>query len=187
VAERQGTFYGTASRAVVVHSSRQDQRRQKHLARALQASATPRVATMREAAQQAYFCQADAEAAAEKLRALSSTDHQVEVGVEARPQYGPGRPSLPKPRAVQAWRYGLKATVHERTEVIARKAQAPGCCGLRTTVPTPGAMAHRAGDVLRADNAQHGVEQNVAFLKDPVIVNRLFLKKPERIDALGLV
>jgi transposase len=31
------------------------------------------------------------------------------------------------------------------------------------------------------------VEQNFAFLKDPVIVNSLFLKKPERIEALGLV
>jgi transposase len=31
------------------------------------------------------------------------------------------------------------------------------------------------------------VEQNFAFLKDPLIVNSLFLKKPERIEALGLV
>ena len=31
------------------------------------------------------------------------------------------------------------------------------------------------------------MEQNFAFLKDPVIVNSLFLKKPERIEALGLV
>jgi transposase len=34
---------------------------------------------------------------------------------------------------------------------------------------------------------QHGVEQNYGFLKDAVIVNSLFLKKPERIEALGLV
>jgi transposase len=34
---------------------------------------------------------------------------------------------------------------------------------------------------------QHGTEQNDGFLKDPVIVNRLFLKKPERIEALGLI
>lgn len=47
-------------------------------------------------------------------------------------------------------------------------------------------MAHRAGEVLRAYKEQHGVEQNFAFLKDPVIVNSLFLKKPERIEALGL-
>jgi transposase len=31
------------------------------------------------------------------------------------------------------------------------------------------------------------VEQNFAFLKAPIIVNSLLLKKPERIEALGLV
>jgi hypothetical protein len=31
------------------------------------------------------------------------------------------------------------------------------------------------------------LEQNYGFLKDPLIVNSLFLKKPERIEALGLV
>ena len=31
------------------------------------------------------------------------------------------------------------------------------------------------------------MEQNFAFLQDPVMVNSLFLKKPERIEALGLV
>jgi transposase len=31
------------------------------------------------------------------------------------------------------------------------------------------------------------VEQNFAFLKAPILVNSLFLKKPERIAALGLV
>jgi transposase len=34
---------------------------------------------------------------------------------------------------------------------------------------------------------QGGIEQNFAFLKDPVIVNSIFLKKPSRIEVLGLV
>ena len=34
---------------------------------------------------------------------------------------------------------------------------------------------------------QHGIEPNFSFLKDPLIVNSLFLKKPARIEALGLV
>jgi hypothetical protein len=41
--------------------------------------------------------------------------------------------------------------------------------------------------VLRAYKEQHGIEQNFGFLKEPLIVNSLFLKKPERIEALGLV
>ena len=78
-------------------------------------------------------------------------------------------------------------TLHERCEVIARKMQEAGCFVLLTNVPTQGEMAHRAGEVLRAYKEQHGVEQNFAFLKDPVIVNSLFLKKPERIEALEAV
>jgi transposase len=35
--------------------------------------------------------------------------------------------------------------------------------------------------------AQHGTEQNYGFLKAPVIVKSLVLKKPERIEAIGLV
>ena len=172
---------------MVVHSSSQDQRRQKHLARELQASYATLEATVREAAQQEYFCHADAEAAAAKLRALQSAYHGVEVEVEERPKYGPGRPSHKQPRVVKALRYGLQVTLHERAEVIARKTQETGCFVLLTNVPTAGEMAHRAGDVLRAYKEQHGIEQNFGFLKDPLIVNSLFLKKPERIEALGLV
>ena len=72
VAEGSVTFYGKAYRAVVVHSSSQDQRRQQQLARELQASYATLEATVRQAVQPEYFCHADAEAAAAKLRALQS-------------------------------------------------------------------------------------------------------------------
>ena len=42
-------------------------------------------------------------------------------------------------------------------------------------------------ELLRAYQDQHSVEQNFGFLKDPVIVNALFLKSPRRIEALGLI
>jgi transposase len=187
VAEDVVTLYGKTYRAVVVHSSHQDQRRQKRLERETQASATTLATTVRAAVKQEYFCRADAEAAAEQLRALQSAYHRVEVVVEERPQYGPGRPSPKHPRVIKALRYGLQVTLHERAEVLAHKRQEAGCFVLLTNVPTGGEMAHRAGEVLRAYKEQHGVEQNFAFLKDPVIVNSLFLKKPERIEALGLV
>jgi transposase len=187
VAEGSVTLYGKTYRAVVVHSSSQDQRRQKSLERELQASSATLEATVREAAQQEYFCHADAETAAAKLRALQSPYHRVEVGVEERPKYGPGRPSHTQPRVVQARRYRLQVTLHEQAEVIARKMQETGCFVLLTNVPPTGEMAHRAEEVLRAYKEQQGIEQNFAFLKDPLIVNSLFLKKPERIEALGLV
>jgi transposase len=187
VDEHVVTLYGKSYRAVVVHSNTQEPRRQKHLARELQASYATLEATVHEAAKPEYFCRADAEAAAGKLRALPSAYHQIEVVVEERPQYGPGRPSRQQPRPVKAMRYGLKPTLRERSEVIARKRQEAACFVLLTNVPTTGEMAHSAKEVLWAYKTQHGVEQNFAFLKDPLIVNSLFLKKPERIEALGLV
>jgi transposase len=186
VAEGEVTLYGKSYRAVVVHSSSQDQRRQQHLEREIRASSATLAATVHAAARQEYFCQADAEAAAAKLRALQSAYHWVEVEVTERPTYGPGRPSSKQPRVVKALRYRLQVTLHEQAESIARKMQETGCFVLLTNVPTAGEMAHRAGDVLQAYKEQHGIEQNYGFLKDPLIVNSLFLKKPERIEALGL-
>src|SRR5215468_2730459 len=187
VAESSVALYGKPYRAVVVHSSSQDQRRQKALARERQASYATLEATVREVTQQEYFCRADAEVAAAQLRAQQSAYHRVEVMVEERPKYGPGRPSQTQPRVVKALRYGLQVTLRERTEVLARKTQETGGVVRLTKVPTEGEMGHKAGEVLRVYKEQHGVEQNFAFLKDPVIVNSLFLKKPERMEALGLV
>jgi transposase len=187
VAEGEVTLYGTTYRAVVVHSSSQDQRRQQHLEREIRASSATLAATVHAADRQEYFCQADAEAAAAQLRALQSAYHGVEVEVTERSTYGPGRPSSKQPRVVKALRYSLQVTLHEQSESIARKRQATGCFVLLTNVPTAGEMAHTAGDVLQAYKEQHGIEQNYGFLKDPLIVNSLFLKKPERIEALGLV
>ena len=44
-----------------------------------------------------------------------------------------------------------------------------------------------AAEILKIYKEQHGIEKNFGFLKDPLIVNDLFLKKPERIEALGFI
>jgi transposase len=42
-------------------------------------------------------------------------------------------------------------------------------------------------EILKIYKDQNGIESNFAFLKDPLIVNDTFLKKPSRIEALGLL
>jgi transposase len=185
--EGEVTLYGTPYRAVVVHSSAQDKRRQQRLVRDIQASQSTIQTAARIAEQQEYFCRADAEAAAVKLRAVPVPYHRVDVTVEERPVYGRGRPSSHKPRPVTAIRYRLQTTINPQTEHIVRLEEAAGCFVLLTNVPTVGDLAHSARDILTVYKEQHGTEQNYGFLKDPVIVNSLFLKKPERIEALGLV
>lgn len=172
---------------MVVHSSAQDKRQQQRLERDLQASQSMLQTAARPAEQQEYFCRADAEAVAAKLRAVHTAYHLVDVTVEERPMYGRGRPSSHQPRTVTAMRYRLKTTIRPATEYISRREEEAGCFVLLTNVPLVGHLAHSARDILTVYKEQHGTEQNYGFLKDPVIVNSLFLKKPERIEALGLV
>ena len=84
-------------------------------------------------------------------------------------------------------RYSLQPIISTQSARIARLEEEAGCFVLLTNVPTAGDLAHSARDILSVYKEQHGTEQNYGFLKDPVIVNSLFLKKPERIEALGLV
>src|SRR5262245_3141124 len=102
--EGEVTLDGTPSRAVVVHSSAQDKRQQQRLERDLQASQSPLQTAARTAEPQEYFCRAEAEAAAAKLRAMPTAYHRLDVAVEERPLYGRGRPSSHKPRTVKARR-----------------------------------------------------------------------------------
>jgi transposase len=69
----------------------------------------------------------------------------------------------------------------------AKARQASGCFVLLTNVPAEGEMAHSPEEVLAAYKEQHGIERNFGFLKDPLIVNDIFLKRPDRIEVLGFI
>jgi transposase len=63
-----------------------------------------------------------------------------------------------------------------------------GCFVLVTNLSTSKFISQwPAGELLRLYKSQSGIEQNFGFLKDPIIVNSIFLKTPRRIEALGLV
>jgi DNA-binding MarR family transcriptional regulator len=158
--EGQGTLYGTSYRAVVVHSSAQDKRRQQRLARDIQTSYSTIQTAAQTAEQQEYFCRADAAAAAARIRAVRAVYHRLEVTVEEQPVYGRGRPSLQKPRPIKAMRYRLKTAMRPQTERLARLEAEAGCFVLLTNVPTTGDLAHSARDILTVDKDQHGTEPN---------------------------
>jgi hypothetical protein len=105
---------------------------------------------VRALAHQTSFCRAAAEAAAQKLRALPSADHPVEVGVEACPQYGPGWPSRHKPRPSKALPSRLRPTLRAQAALSRRKHQEAACFVLLTNVPRQGEIAPSAREVLHA-------------------------------------
>ena len=81
-------------------------------------------------------------------------------------------------------RYTIKCDITGDDKLIEVLKEKAGCFVLITNV---GASQHCAADILKIYKEQHGIEKNFGFLKDPLIVNDLFLKKTERIEALGFI
>jgi transposase len=181
------TLYGKDYRAVVVHSSAHDQRRQKRLERELRASREHIEQVAKASAKKLFFCRPDAEAAAAEVRASSSAYHQLQVRVDERPRYAPGRPKKGVPRTPVAIDYVLRTEIGEKRGEIDRRRQLAGCFVLLSNVPDQEQAGYSAERILRTYKEQNAIEKNFGFLKDDQIVNALFLKRPERIEALGLI
>jgi transposase len=187
VQEQTVTLYGKSYRAIVVHSSAHDKRRQKRLERELAASLKEAKAMTATLKKKRFFCRADAEQAARELMAQTTVYHRLEVQIVECPRYGPGRPKKGVPRTPVAIEYELLAKVTEKEQEIARRRQLSGCFVLLSNVPAQGDEGYSAEEILRTYKDQHAIENNFGFLKDDQIVNAIFLERPERIEALGLI
>jgi transposase len=185
------TLYGKTYRAIVVHSSAHDRRRQKRLQRRLAEESKACAKRLQDIAKTSYFCRDDAQAAADALQKESRRYHDLDLIVERRPRYRRGRPKADGTQTVAQMRYGVTGTLRERTHAVDQAKEEAGCFVLITNVPPEGfpdaPTPYDGKTLLEAYKDQQGVERNFSFLKDPVLVNALFLKKPERIEALGLI
>jgi transposase len=187
VSEKEVVVCGRSYRAVVVHSDAGDRRRQTKLERMLAESREAAQLMLRAEKKVEYFCREDAQAAAARLAREGSPYHYCACSVAERPTYARGRPPASGERRIAKMMYVLEGEVAERADEADKARAAAGCFVLLTNVPASGEMAHTGAEVLAAYKEQHGIERNFGFLKDPLIVNDLFLKKPERIEALGFV
>ncbi len=187
IAEKTVTLYGQTYRAVVVHSTAHDKRRLKRIEREIRQSESALRKLLAEQTKPEYFCLADAQAAASRLQQCGTELHRIDTSVTEKPRYSRGRPQKNAPRKIASLRYLLDASVVENTDQIQRKREEAGCFVLLTNVPLQDQTAQNGADLLRAYKDQHGIEHNYSFLKDPLIVNDTFLKKPERIEVLGAI
>ncbi|MCP3882824.1 MAG: transposase, partial [Sulfitobacter sp.] len=119
VHEETVTLYDKRYRAIVVHSSAHDKRRQKRLERELAASLKEAKAMVAALKKKRFFCRADAEQAARELMAQTTAYHQLEVEIVECPRYGRGRPKQGTPRTPLAIEYELSAKVFEKEQEIA--------------------------------------------------------------------
>lgn len=184
-AEAQVVLYGKTYRALVVHSSAHDKRRKKRLEKVLAAS-SKLIETSLRALPRTFFCEADARAAAKQAARLADRLHSIEVSVVATEVRKRGRPPKNAPPATST-RYSLAWQISENSAAVEQERDLAGCFVLLTNVPASGEGAQDARALLRTYKGQYGVENDFGFLKDPLIVNDLFLKTPHRIEVLGMV
>lgn len=189
--ETNVTLYGRTYRAIVVHSSAHDQRRQKRLDRELEGEHKTWTKKLAEIEKNLYFCSPDAEAAITRIREESPRYHHVEFTIEQRPLYTRGRPKADGSRTVKQMRHVIKGVLKQKPEAISTMREQAGCFVLITNVPVEGPpnsnVPYDGKKLLQAYKEQNGIEHNFSFLKDPVLLNSVFLKRPERIEALGLI
>ena len=184
--ETQVVIKNKPYRAVVIHSSAHDKRRQKRIERQLATERKVLERHCKDVSKKLFYCEADASAAARALTELSLKYYQVAVEIEQRPLYQRGRPKGGVKRISQM-RYGLHCKISENKPAVSKLQKEAGCFVLITNVPADGDSSYDSRAILRAYKDQYGIEQNFGFLKDPMIVNSVFLKKPKRIEVLGLV
>lgn len=180
-------LYGNPYRAIVVHSTTHDKRRHKRIDRLLKNDLKQLAHDCKQVTANTFFCRKDAQAAGEKIiRKAGPGYHQVKISIEKIPKYARGRPPKNKPKTALSYQYLLSTTIVEAPEKIAPLRLEAGCFVLLSNLidqqndwPAP--------ELLTLYKSQIGIEKNFSFLKNPAIVNSIFLKKTERIEVLGLV
>lgn len=184
--ETEASLHGKSYRAVVIHSSAHDKRRQKRIDRELAKEHTELSKRIKELSTQEFFCQEDAEKAAIELRNAKHVFFKPTTQISEVPKYKRGRPKKDESRILDRMMYRVSANLME-TEAVEELRKETGCFVLLCNVPIEGTYGYNSYDILRAYKDQYGIEQNFGFLKNTPIVNSVFLKKAERIEVLGLV
>jgi transposase len=182
-------LYEETYRAIVVHSSAHDKRRHKRIDRMLEQKRKALETHCKKTNTGPFYCRADAEAAAEnaKKTALSSY-HKLHYEIRKVAKYRRGRPAKGKARTPIGYEYLLDIKIDLDGKAVAPLRLEAGCFVLLTNLTGKQETDQwPALTLLELYKNQSGIEQNFGFLKDPVIVNSIFLKKPTRIEVLGLV
>ena len=132
-----------------------------------------------------YHCEDDARKALEAISVKKKTNYwNITGSMEAIEIHAPGRAPKAGSRKIVATKYKLRLAPDENTSHHAEKIKMAGCFVMISNIPKDKMPAR---EVLKTYKEQYGVEQNFSFLKEPLIANDTFLKKPSRIDALTFI
>lgn len=179
--EKEVSIGGSIYRAAVIHSDFYDRRKKKSIDSEVQKDLERAKEIKKKLTTIQYYCRKDAQVALEKQKPLKY--HKLNIAIEEKKIYKKGRPKNGK-KQVADTRYNLRCDIYPDDKLIKNLKEEAGCFVLISNVDK---SQYSSGDILKIYKEQHGIEKNFGFLKDPLIVNDLFLKKTERIEALGFI
>jgi transposase len=131
-----------------------------------------------------FACEADAQSAlAHELKGLPVWLEVQSEFVSFQHHTGRGRP---RKDAAAAMQWHIQATVTVKQPQVEQEARRKACFIVATNVLDSAILPEQ--EVVTTYKDQGGVERGFRFLKDPLfLASSVFLKKPERIVALGLI
>ena len=176
--ETNVTLYGQKYRAVVVHSTAHDKRRLKRINHEIRQSVQALRKILSGEIKREYFCSADAEVTASKLRETHNDLHRIEALVIKKVRYGRGRPPKNRPKKVAAVRYVIEAQAVEKIESIQRKRDEAGCFVLLSNVASEGDQGQTAEELLRAYRTSMALSEILHSSRIPFLLTICFSKSP---------
>jgi transposase len=175
---------GTHQRWAIIYSEQAYHKQVKTLERTIDKAQTKAEQAFRKLTQQTFQCQADADQAVQRL-ARSWRYHQADYTIEPVKQYSrKGRPKAGDQPETVGYRIQGQA-VRDETKIEPIRRQ-KGRFILATNELDRQKLPDEA--MLREYKSLSGTERGFQFIKDKTFeVDSIFLKKPERIEALMMV
>lgn len=133
---------------------------------------------------QHFACEADAQSAlTRELKGLPAWLEVQSELVSSEHHTGRGRP---RKEAVSSMQWHIQATVRVKQPQVEQEAQRKACFIVATNVLETAILSDH--ELVTTYKEQGSVERGFRFLKDPLfLASSVFVKKPERIVALGLI
>jgi len=174
-------LHGKDYRFLVVHSTKLDGRKTKTLQKELSQREKELQKAIKQLEKQLFACEPDAKAALDLFKKQQQDDYFALSGQvlcqEKRKAGRPGNNNLPENV------YCLRLQYTADAAAIQEAKERLSCFVLMTNLNEE----YTAGHILKEYKAQNTVETSFKFLKDPLFVGPIYLKKPGRVEALAYV
>jgi len=176
--QHQSQYGGIQQRWLVVESQERQQSDLKRLEKNLDKAQTEATRQLRELSRQSFACVADALKAANKLSKKLKYHQLVALDTQEIPSKSTRKNSNSS--------YKVTAQLEVKSDVVAAERREAGRFILATNVLEVNQLS--PDDMIAKYKNQQSSERGFSFLKDPLFfTDSVFLKSPERIEALALI